>query len=54
MEQHLLQRKHDMDDLRAQMDEFLGIVAGRRAERSADNVQVNRYARIGLVLAVAL
>ncbi len=27
MEQHLLQRKHDMDDLRAKMDEFLSIVA---------------------------
>jgi PAS domain S-box-containing protein len=49
MEQHLLQRKHDMDDLRAQLDEFLGIAAGRRAERSADSIQINRYARIGLV-----
>jgi PAS domain S-box-containing protein len=54
MEQHLLQRKHDMDNLRTQIDEFLGIVAGRRAERSADNVQVSRYARIGLVCVVAL
>jgi PAS domain S-box-containing protein len=54
MEQHLLQRKHDMDDLRAQMDEFLGIVTGRRAEHSADNVQVSRYARIGLISVVAL
>jgi PAS domain S-box-containing protein len=54
MEQHLLQRKHDMDDLRAQMDEFLSIVAGRRAEHSADNVQVSRYARIGLISVVAL
>jgi PAS domain S-box-containing protein len=54
MEHHLLQRKHDMDDLRAQLDEFLGIVAGRRAERSADNVQVSRYARIGLVSVAAL
>jgi PAS domain S-box-containing protein len=54
MEQHLLQRKHDMDDLRAQLDEFLGIVAGRRAEHSANNVLINRYARIGLVLVAAL
>ncbi len=54
MEQHLLQRKHDMDDLRAQLDEFLGIVAGRRAEHSADSMQVNRYARIGLVFVAAL
>jgi PAS domain S-box-containing protein len=54
MEQHLLQRKHDMDDLRAQLDEFLGIVAGRRAEHSADSIQVNRYARIGLVFIAAL
>jgi PAS domain S-box-containing protein len=54
MEQHLLQRKHDMDDLRAQLDEFLGIVAGRRAEHSAANIQINRYARIGLVSVAAL
>ena len=31
LEQHLLQRKQDMDNLRAQMDEFLDIVSGRRA-----------------------
>jgi len=54
MEQHLLQRKHDMDALRAQMDEFLSIVAGRRAERSADNAQISRNARIELILVVAL
>jgi PAS domain S-box-containing protein len=54
MEQHLLQRKHDMDALRAQMDEFLGIVAGRRAERSADNAQISRNARIELIVVVAL
>ncbi len=54
MEQHMLRRKQDMDDLRAQMDEFLNIVIGRRAEHSASNILVNQYARIGLVLLTAL
>jgi PAS domain S-box-containing protein len=52
LEQHLLQRKQDMDNLRAQMDDFQNIVMGRRAERSAENILVNRNARIILVLAV--
>ena len=54
LEQHLLQRKQDMDILRAQMDDFQNIVTGRRAERSAENILVNRNARIILVLAVAV
>jgi PAS domain S-box-containing protein len=54
LEQHLLARKQDMDILRAQMDEFQNIVIGRRAIRSAENILVNRNARIILVLAVAL
>ena len=54
MEQRMLQRKQDMDNLRAQMDEFLNIVTGRRAENSAANIEVNQYARIGLILLVAL
>ncbi|HTC74000.1 MAG TPA: ATP-binding protein [Edaphobacter sp.] len=54
MEQHMLQRKQDMDNLRAQMDEFLNIVIGRRAEHSAADIEVNQYARIGIVLLVAL
>jgi PAS domain S-box-containing protein len=54
MAQHMLQRKQDMDNLRAQMDEFLNIVIGRRAEHSAADIEVNQYARIGLVLVVAL
>jgi PAS domain S-box-containing protein len=54
LEQHLLQRKQDMDILRAQMDDFQNFVTGRRAERSAENILVNRNARIILVLAVAL
>jgi PAS domain S-box-containing protein len=54
LEQHLLQRKQDMDNLRAQMDEFENIVTGRRALRSAENILINRNARIILVLAVAL
>jgi PAS domain S-box-containing protein len=54
MEQHMLQRKQDMDSLRSQMDEFLNIVIGRRAEHSAADIEVNQYARIGLVLLTAL
>ena len=54
LEQHLLQRKQDMDILRAQMDEFQNIVTGRRAQRSAENILINRNARIILVLAVTL
>jgi PAS domain S-box-containing protein len=54
LEQHMLQRKRDMDDIRAQTDEFLNIVTERRAQRSAENILVNRNARIVLVLAVAL
>ena len=54
MEQHMLQRKQAMDDLRAQMDEFTTIVTGRRAEHSAEDTKVNRYARIALIGLVAL
>jgi PAS domain S-box-containing protein len=54
MQQHMLQRKQDMDNLRAQMDEFLNIVTGRRAEHAAADIEVNQYARIGLVLLVVL
>jgi PAS domain S-box-containing protein len=54
LEQHMLQRKQDMDSLRTQMDEFIGIVTGRRAEHSADDIQINRYARFGLIGLVAL
>jgi PAS domain S-box-containing protein len=52
--QRMLQRKQDMDNLRAQVDEFLNIVIGRRAEHSAAYIQINQYARIGLVLLLAL
>jgi PAS domain S-box-containing protein len=54
IEQHLLQRKQDMDSLRSLMDEFVNIVIGRRAERSAEDVQVQRNARIALIGAIAL
>jgi PAS domain S-box-containing protein len=54
MEQHMLQRKQDMDSLRSQMDEFVGIVTGRRADHLAEDTRVNRYARIILVGLVAL
>ncbi len=54
MEQHMLQRKQDMDSMRAQMDEFVSIIAGRRAEHFAEDVQVNRYAKPALIGLVAL
>lgn len=54
LEQHMLQRKQDMDDLRVQIDEFLNIFIGRRAQRSAEDILVNRNARILLLFAVAL
>jgi PAS domain S-box-containing protein len=49
LEQHMLQRKHDMDSLRAQMDEFLNIVIGRRADRAAEDIQVNRSTKTALI-----
>ena len=54
MEQHMLQRKQDMDDLRSQMDEFVSIAAGHRADHSAEDTRVNRYARIALIGLVGL
>ena len=54
IEQHMLQRKQEMDAMRTQMDEFTGIVAGRRADHLAEDTQVNRYARISLIGLVAL
>jgi PAS domain S-box-containing protein len=54
MEQHMLQRKQEMDEMRALMDEFVGIIAGRRAEHSAEDAQVNRNARLGLIGLVTL
>lgn len=54
LEQHMLQRKQEMDSLRSQMDEFLKIVAGRRAERSAEDIRTNQWARIIFVLVIAL
>jgi PAS domain S-box-containing protein len=54
MEQHTLQRKQEMDNLRALMDEFTGIVTGRRADHLAEDTQVKRNARLALVGLVAL
>jgi len=54
MVQRMLQRKQEMDDVRAQMDEFLTIVSGGRAENFVANTEANQYARIGLILLVAL
>ena len=50
----MLQRKQEMDEMRALMDEFVGIIAGRRAEHSAEDAQVNRNARLGLIGLVVL
>jgi PAS domain S-box-containing protein len=54
IEQHLLERKTDMDRLRAQIDGFVSVVVERRAVRSAENVLVSRNARLILVGAIAL
>jgi PAS domain S-box-containing protein len=54
MVQRMLQRKQEMDDVRAQMDEFLTIVSGGRAENFVANTEANQHARIGLILLVAL
>ncbi len=54
LNQHMLQRKREMDSMRAQMDEFLLIVAGRRAEHSAADIAYNRNARIIMVLLIAV
>jgi PAS domain S-box-containing protein len=54
LEQDLLERKQEMDHIRDQIDEFLNIVTERRAARSAENILVNRNARIILVLTAAL
>jgi PAS domain S-box-containing protein len=54
LEQHMLQRKGQMDNLRAQIDEFLAIVAGRRAEHSDADIAFNRNASIIMVLLIAL
>jgi PAS domain S-box-containing protein len=54
IEQHLLERKTDMDHLRAQIDGFINVVVERRAVRSAENILVSRNARIILVGAITL
>jgi PAS domain S-box-containing protein len=54
LEKNMLRRKQDMDNLRAQMDEIWGIVTERRAVHAASDIEVNQYARIALVLLVAL
>jgi PAS domain S-box-containing protein len=54
LDQDLLERKQEMDNIRVQMDEFLNIVIERRAVRSAENTLVTRNARIILVLTAAL
>jgi PAS domain S-box-containing protein len=57
MQQHMLQRKQEMDTMRAQMDEFTGIVTGRRADHRAEDTRLTRIARpalIGLVTLVAV
>jgi PAS domain S-box-containing protein len=54
MEQHLLHRKQQMDDIRVQMDEFLNVLTERRAVRFAESVQTNLYVKVGLIALVAL
>ena len=54
LEQHMLQRKQDMDNLRAQMDEFVGIVIGRRADHAAEDTRFNRYVKVALIGLVTL
>jgi PAS domain S-box-containing protein len=54
MERHMLERKQGMDGLRAQTDEFIAIVTGRRADHLEEDRQVNRYVRVGLISLVAL
>jgi PAS domain S-box-containing protein len=54
LEQHMFQRKQDMDSLRVLTDEFVGIVIGRRAEHSTEADRLNRYARPALIALVAI
>jgi PAS domain S-box-containing protein len=54
IEQNMLRRKQEMDNLRALADEFVNIVIGRRAENFAADIAANQYAEIGLVLLTAL
>jgi PAS domain S-box-containing protein len=54
IEQHLLERKHDMDDLREQMDEFLRVLTQRRAIRFTEHTQINQFVKIGLIALVVL
>jgi PAS domain S-box-containing protein len=54
LEQHMVERRKEMDSLRAIVDEFLVVASGRRAEHSADSRVVNRYVLAGLILLAAL
>jgi PAS domain S-box-containing protein len=54
MEQHLLHRKQEMDDLRTQMDDFINVLTERRAARFAESLQTNLYVKVGLIGLVAL
>jgi PAS domain S-box-containing protein len=47
IEKHLLERKRDMDDIRSQMDEFLSVLAERRAVRFSERVQINQFFKFG-------
>ncbi len=54
LEQRMLQRKQDMDNLRAEMDGFLNVVTVRRAEHSLADTRLNRYALSFLIALVAV
>jgi PAS domain S-box-containing protein len=54
VEQHLLHRKQQMDNMRATMDEFLGIVTERRAIRFSENIKTNQLVEGGLLALLTL
>ncbi len=54
MEPHLLQRKQEMDNMRAKMDEFLGVLTERRALRFSENVQINQLVKGSLFALLTL
>jgi PAS domain S-box-containing protein len=54
MEQHLLHRKQEMDNLRAKMDEFLNVLGERRTVRFGENVQINQLVKGGLFALLTL
>jgi PAS domain S-box-containing protein len=54
MEQSMIARKQSMDNVRAQLDDFIQAEEGLRATRSATSLTTNRVTQIGLFAAAAL